>query len=364
MSDQNTLRGMLETNLTASADGTLGQVADSAPIDVVEPQDPISDDQRARDEQGRFAAKAAKDVEVKAADDADAVIADPAAVVTVEPVVAPQRPTTWKKEYLPIWDKIAVGAPLTPDESRKLADYSQQREKEYATGVSTYRAEAQNANELRAAVEPFMPILQQHNMKVGDWIKNLGTAHQTLALGTPEQKLQMFATMAQQYGIPLQAVTQASQGQFDPNVTQMMQQIQDLNNKVSSVTGWREQQEAQSLQQQLSEFQDTSKYPHFDLVRGDMAQLLESGMAQDLKSAYGKAVRMNDDAWSAEQERQAPAQVAPAHQISKSEAAAKAKAAAVSPKSVTPSGEVKPVNAGGLRESLAAQFDAVASSRL
>jgi hypothetical protein len=369
MSDQNTLRDMLDASFAASDSGTLGQVADAPTIAVAEPSPQETTEQaaqRARDDLGRFSAKTTPEESVPPAVAAPVAAAEP--VAAQPPAEAPQvpRPTTWKKEYLPMWDKLNSGQALTPEESRKLADYSQQREKEYATGVSTYRAEALAAKELQSAVEPFIPTLQQHNMPVKDWINMLGTAHKTLALGTPEQKLQMFANMAHQYGVPLQAVTQMAQGgQVDPMVGQLMQQLQDMNTKVSSVVGWREQQEQQNLQRELSEFSDASKYPHFEMVRGDMAQLLESGLAPDLKTAYAKAVRFNDEAWQAEQERQAPASIAPiTPQPSKADAAAKAKAAAVSPKSVTPSGTAKTVNAEDLRAQLEAGFDSMASARL
>ena len=68
-----------------------------------------------------------------------------------------------------------------------------------------------------------------------------------------------------------------------------------------------------------------------------MAQLLELGKAQDLETAYKKAVRMNDEVWQLEQERL----LKDAKQAAiKAQQVAKAKAAAVSPKSVTPSGKV------------------------
>lgn len=361
MSEQNTLRDMLESNLTASAEGTLNTVADAPVIETTE----VEQTDRSRDEQGRFAAKekaAAEEALVTEAAPVESAIVDP-----VVPVVPVNRPTTWKKEYLPIWDKIAVGAPLTVEESKKLADYSQQREKEYATGVSTYRAEATAANELKAAVEPFMPAIQQNGMKVGDWISNLGKAHQTLVYGSPDQKMQMFATMARQYGIPLEAIAQGSQGQLDPIVSQLMQQVQDLKSqfstKIEPLTSWREQQESNALKTELAKFEDTSKYPHFEQVRGDMAQILESGMAQDLDGAYAKAVRLNEDAWSAEQARQAQHSQAATQIADKAAAAVKAKAAAVSVKSTSPSGTTK-TNAGGLREQLEAGFDSMASGRL
>ena len=137
-----------------------------------------------------------------------------------------------------------------------------------------------------------------------------------------------------------------------------------MNNKVSSVVGWREQQEQNNIRSELARFEDTSKYPYFEQVKGSMAQLLESNMAEDLDSAYAKAVRLDDSAWEAEQGRQAQNSIAPVQKALKAEAVAKAKAAAVSPKSVAPSGAVKPVNAGGLRELLSAGFDSMNSARI
>jgi hypothetical protein len=79
------------------------------------------------------------------------------------------------------------------------------------------------------------------------------------------------------------------------------------------------------------------KFPHFDVVREEMAQILELGKAQNLETAYAKAVRMNDEVWAIEQEKLLKQS---SQQASKAQQVAKAKAAAVSPKSVTPSGKV------------------------
>ncbi len=337
---QNTLRSMLEANLTASENGTLGQPTEVA----VEIQNTEVVADKSRDDKGRFAQQK---------ETAEVVPENAAPIEQAAPVV---RPTTWKKEYLPIYDKINSGIPLTPEESKKLADYSVQREREYATGVSSYKEQAVQAKEVQSAMDPFMQTLQQHNMKPAEWITNLGNAHKTLVFGTPEEKIQMFSNMAQQYGIPLQAITQGNQGQLDPIVPQLMKQIQDLSGKVNTVTSWREQAETQVLQQEISKFQDAEKYPHFESVRGDMAQLLESGIAKNLDNAYEKAVRMNDDVWSAEQERQAQAQ-AVRQAADKAAAVSKAKTNNVSPKSTTPSG-VSASNVGKDRRALLeAAFD-------
>lgn len=365
MSDQQiTLRDALAANLEAAENGTLGQTVDAAPIDTT--NDAGTAEDRARDEKGRFAPQASAPAAAEAAPTSTPSATDAAPVA--EPQL--QRPTTWKKDYLPIWDKLATGQPLTPDEAKKLAEYSNQREKEFATGVSTYKAEATKAKELHAALEPFMPELQQHNINPAQWIANLGNAHRALALGSPEQKVQMFTQLVKDYQVDLNSLLQhlgvnADQaGQIAPVVTQLMQKIQQLEQGVNTVTSWREQQEAERVQQALSKFQDAEKYPHFEQVRGTMAQLLESGLAPDLDTAYTKAVRMVDEVWQQEQERQAQAHAAAQQQANKAAAVAKAKATAVSPRSTTPSGAVTNAGPKDRRAILAEQMEQLGSGRV
>jgi hypothetical protein len=357
--------------LAAAETGNLGQVQD-APLVETSTSDPISTEPQSsdkpRDEKGRFATQSSDRADGKNLNnEGDPVTSDAQPTSADQSAQQPpqlQRPTTWKKDYLPIWDKIATGQALTPEESRKLAEYNLQREKEFATGVSTYKSEAQNAKELQSALEPFMPALQQHNIKPTDWIRNLGQAHQMLATGSPEQKLQMFAKLAQDYGVPLAAIAPNAQGQLDPVIPQLMQEIQNLKQGVNTVTSWREQQEQAQIQNELAKYSDAEKYPHFESVRGKMAQLLESGLAQDLEDAYSQAIYLDPDARQAEFERQAQAQMQAAQQANKVAAVQKAKAAAVSTRTATPSGSVTPVDAKDRRSMIASGLDALSGGRV
>lgn len=332
----------LGTTLRDTIEASFDAVEEKTQEHVAETQQQSSE--RAREENGRFAAKseAATEVIPESQQEKNDL----------------QRPTTWKKDYLPIWDKLATGQPLLPDEARKLAQYSQQREKEYASGVSTYRAEAENAKSLQEAIAPFIPNLQKANLDPKTWITNLGRAHEVLALGSPEQKLQAFHKLAQDYGIPLAAVAGQAQGGVPPIVTQLMQQIQALQGQVSNVSSWREQQETQKIQDTITQFSsDTQKHPHFEAVKATMAQLLESGLAKDLEEAYTKAIRFNDDIW--EQERQAKLSA-----VDNSVAVAKAKKAAVSVKSSSPSGQVTGSSTKDRRAILSEQLDAAFTGRV
>lgn len=298
--------------------------------------------QIARDEKGRFSSKDASKEPIESA------IEQP--IQTQEAAVQPslERPKSWKREYQPIWDKLALGAPLTEQEARHLAEYSVQREKEFASGISTHKTEAQNARQevqsarqLQEAIAPFLPDLQRNNVEPSQWIANLGNAHKFLSMGTPQQKIQTFAKLAEEYGVPLGAISQDG-NQINPVVTQLMTHIQKLESKLNTVSSWTEQQEQAQIQRELARFEDVEKYPYFEQVRVTMGQLLASGIAPDLDSAYAKAVRTVDDVWQMEQERQAQVSPSPSQavipQVTKVAAAAKAKASAVSPRSASPTG--------------------------
>ena len=266
----------------------------------------------------------------------------------------PVRPTTWKKEYLPIWDKLTAGEQLTPEESLKLAEYSNQRESEYKKGVSTYKQEADNAKSLVEAIAPFVPELQKQNIHPAAWINNLGRAHMILSSAPYDQRVQLFHRLAQDYGIQLGESVAPTQQYQDPQSYALNQQLAALQNEVQQVRGWKEQQELSRLNSEIDRVRsNVEKFPHFEVVREDMAQLLERGLAQDLESAYAKAVEKYENFFAPERERLL-SQVK--KESSKAQQVAKAKAAAVSLKSVTPSGVVNKVDTKDRRSVIAANW--------
>ena len=274
-----------------------------------------------------------------------------------------QRPTTWKKEYLPIWDKLTKGEQLTKEEGIKLAEYTGfQRETEFKRGVSTYKAEADRAKELENAIAPFQAEFQQQGISPAAWINNLGRAHMILSKAPYDQKVQLFHRLAQDYGIQLNQDGNTVP-QVDAYTQQLMNQLNQVNQEVSTIKGRFQQEEQVRLSNEIERVRsDVEKFPHFDVVREEMAQLLELGKAPDLETAYKKAVRMNDDVWALEQDRllkDAKQQAIKAQQVQK------AKAAAVSPKSVTPSGKVtEPGDKKDRRSILAEQMGEAMSRRV
>jgi hypothetical protein len=166
----------------------------------------------------------------------------------------------------------------------------------------------------------------------------------------------MFHRLAQDYGIQLNqdSFQMPEQAYVDPYQQQLMQQLQATQQQVQQLSAIREQEENARLNQEINRVSsDRERFPHFEMVREDMAQLLERGLAQDLESAYAKAVRMNDEAYKLEQDRLLKSV---STQASKAQQVAKAKATAVSPRSVTPSGQVKNTDAKDRRSLLMANL--------
>jgi hypothetical protein len=321
------LRDALEEQFDAAEDGTL-----ETPVEreIEVNNDPIAQEAE-RNDRGQFKSRE-----------------EPQDIQASEPVEeAPrsnlQRPTTFKKEYLPIWEKMAAGQQLTPDESIKFAEYAGNiRENEFKKGVSTYKAEADNAKSLMEAISPFIPDLQKQNIHPAAWINNLGRAHMTLTNAPYEERVKLFHRLAADYGIQLNPeqgqYPQQQQQAADPYTQQLLQQLQYVNQEVSTIKGRYEQEENTRLMSEISQVaQDVKNYPHFEEVREQMAQLLERGLATDLKTAYTKAVRLEDSVWEKEQQRMLQQSQT---QSNKRQQVARAKAIAVSPRSVTPNGVV------------------------
>lgn len=259
-------------------------------------------------------------------------------------VAVKPRPSSWKKDYEEHWGKL----------DPTLQDYIQQREADYAKGVSTYKNQWDMAAPIMETVRQFEPLLQHHGVAPQQWISQLGNAHAKLVMGSPEQKLETFAQLANDYGVNLGQLT--GQSGYDPQFSQLAQELNQIKNQWSSFQSQQEMAEQTQLQSEIASFKDDK--PYFEEVRETMAGLLQNGMANDLQSAYDKAIRLNDDVFQKVQSQQ----------TGKSEAAqrekvAAAKAKVLSPKSTTPTASTGNggKSASSAREAIMAAMEAHSS---
>jgi hypothetical protein len=314
---------------------------------TAQPAEAPKDDGRPRNSDGTFAKADEK------APEKPQVTATP---VQAAPPPKPKvpRPTSWKKELEPHWETLAP----------EVQTYIREREGQFATGVSTYKADADRAKGVMEAVNQFAPMLQQMNIEPSHWIKNLGVAHHFLANGTAQEKVQTIADIIRNNRVDVQALGQllaGQQPQFQQQgqtpLPQAQQQPADINAAVQAALDEREVQEKYRA---FTSDVDAGKYPHFadDEVKGTMAGLLQAGLTQDYPSAYEAALAMPKHKHLVAAVTPTPAPVVdPAAQ--KQEQAKRARSQAVSVKSSTPSTMAQPASPQSRREALESAYDKV-----
>ena len=312
-------------------------------------------EERARGPDGKFIEKEAAPAVQTAAKVHPAKVVAPE--IPVAPAVPakprPPRPSSWKKEYWDQWEKL----------DPSLAEYLHTRESQYASGVSTYKAEAEAAKPLMEAVSQFLPELQQHGIEPTKWISSLGQAHRILSLGSPQQKLQMFAKLSQDYGVPVQALLdpQAQQQYLAQGQNQQPYQPPQQRplTRDEAQKLFQEQFLRVNSEQELQQFSaNVEQHPHYDEVRATMAALLQSNLADDLESAYQTALRhpRHQALWDSIQEQERVSQEEVRRQA-EAQRVLKAKAKAVSSPSATPSGPGSEEKATGLRSTIESAWE-------
>lgn len=354
------LRDQLQANadkiLAAKAEEPAQKVV-SQPVEAQEAPQGTQDESkpgrtagRARDESGRLLPGKAAPAQVTAKAAPQAQNAAPAAPEKPRP----KYPSTWKKDYAPHWESADPA----------FAEYLLQREAEYAKGVSTYKGQWDQARPLLDAIAPHRQMLEQYRIDPAKQIDQYFRIHQSLALGSPEQKLAVLAQIARDYQIPVQnLLSQGQDGQFylNPNIQPSAPQITPdaIRQMVSA-----EMQQAQ-LNAQIQSFSEAKGpdgkpvYPHFEEVRGTMAGLLQAGIAQDLQDAYKRALLMPEHAELIAQEQatlQAEQEKAEAAQ--RAQQVQRARSAAVSVRTQTPSALPTGDKPKGLRDQIAQQVHA------
>lgn len=327
-------------------------VREDTPAEVVAPVEETTEqrEQRARDEQGRFTKAEKTEGQDKTAASPPAVTAE---VPAPEPSV-PKPPSSWKKDLWPVWEALHKGQ-ITPEQAKALVDYIPQREQQFATGVSTYKNIADSAKPLMDAVAPYQADLDRHGLKAPDMVGRLMHAHRTLALGSPQEKLELFGKLANDYGIPLRAFfdQELQQRYLATPHTPAPQPQPDVQTLIHQALEQRElQQTIQSIEK------DTQNYPFFQYVRSTMAQLLETNEATDLNDAYHKALERPEHAALVSAMQNSNAQAEAQRQAeAKRVAAGVARSNAVSPKSATPMGTASANGKGTVRDALTAAIE-------
>lgn len=318
----------IETNQPAQVAADASEGAGESQPTQVESTD------RARTPDGKFAAQEAKE--------------------TPEPFTDPtpvrKAPSSWKPDAQAAFLKADRGEALSSDEIKLLTAEAERRENDFHKGVSEFKTHSERARAYDSAIAPYQQHLQRLGVDAPTAISALMKADYTLRTSDPATKAAYLNQLAREYGVDLGQAQQAPQ--LDPQMQYLTQQLNELRNSQQLWQNQVQQQEQMKAQQELNQFATAAK-PHFDAVRGDMADLLETGKAKTLDEAYEMAAWMRPEIRTTliDQQR-ADAQRKAMEQVQ----ARKAQTASVSVKGSGPvSAGSQPVT-GSLRDIIAAQF--------
>ena len=243
-----------------------------------------------------------------------------------------RAPTSWKKEAKGEWATLPL----------HIRQEVHKREAEINRVLQQSAPDRQLAEQFKTTVQPFMARIQSNGIDPVTAARNLFEADHRLATGHPNDRAQYMAELILEYGIPIEALDTAlaplmrgKQGQqaaapaggIDPSIQQLIQQ--QLSQALAPIMQERQQSQqraAYEVEQTVESMALDPKYPFFDEVRIDMADIIDlsvkRGVSLSLDEAYSRAVRMNPDTYG-QMERQSTVSAATlAHQ-----AALKAKAA-------------------------------------
>lgn len=329
----------LRESLAAAFEDQEAQTAEPKAAPAVEPAEPAQaasePQERARDAQGKFAPR------------------EQAAQPEIDPPPAPparKAPSSWKPAAQEAFLKADRGEPLTGEEIKLLTQEAERRESDFHKGLEQFKGHSERAQQYEQAIAPFRGYLEQLQVDAPTAIGHLLKTEYALRTADPVTKMQTFQRLAQDYGIDLGQLQQMPQQ--DPQQQYLMQQLNELRFQQQQWQNQIQNQEQMRAQQELAQFA-TEEKQHFDAVRSDMADLLESGKAKSLQEAYDMAVWMRPDIRQTLLDQQrAEAQKKAMDQAQ----AQKAKAARVSVKGSGAMSGSQPVT-GSLRDMIAAQFE-------
>lgn len=284
-------------------DAAAGPAEHEAPAESVEndsktvSHETATGDDRPRGPDGKFIAKSADATETPAAEQSAPETAPTAAAPASNPLEAPQH---WSQADKDWFNKLP-----TPEMRAKWLEKSKSLE-------SGYNAKFQEVAPLRKVIEKHNPYLQSVGATAEQAFDYLINAERQLRLGSAEQKQQMLAQIAKDYGISLPTGAQAPAAQpavpaegehWDPTVQALQQKLTALEQAETSRRNQFQAEQQQRVAAEIMSFANAKTEgglpanPYFAEVADDIARLANAdrlaGRTPVLKTLYDAAVWAN-----------------------------------------------------------------------
>ena len=282
----------VEAPAEASPESTEHPAPDAAP-------QPAPSQERARDEGGRFTKEQQKQAAKKTAAAPKggangavsaappAVQGQPAgttpAVPAGPPVPAVKAPQSWTPAEREFYAKASP-------ELQKVID---RRERDYARGIQESSEARKTAETVQRTLAPYETIARANGMDAMSYAGSVLQTAAALHLGAPQQKAAVVANIIRSYGVDIDALSAALQGQPQAQQpAQQYQQPQDIQAMVQQTLA-RER----ALQDAEAFLATEPKY--IDIVQKDMIALMQAKRSQGgnmtWQQAYDAACKLNDE---------------------------------------------------------------------
>ena len=241
-----------------------------------------------------------------------------------EPVAAPR---TWRKE-------AAEAFAALPDVIKAEV---LKREEDIHKGIGQYKEDATYAQRIKGMIQPYAETFRQAGVDPMVQVQDLLGAHITLSTKGPEERLQAFAQLANDYGVDLGELLDVGTN-TPPEVLSLRQELNSLKSTLANVSQTQLGAKQAEVAASVETFAKDPANQYFDEVANDIAVLLERGVVETLAEAYEKAVWMNPAVRAKENARQLEDTQAKAKEAATKKVAEAKKALAANVKSKARSG--------------------------
>lgn len=199
-----------------------------------------------------------------------------------EPILKEDKaPQSWSPAAREKWSQI-------PDDLRKEII---RREEAAAVGVRQLNERFAPAVKFVESLGPILQEARDSGVDPTGYISSVMQTERALRTADTKGKFNVLLSLADQYGVPLREIINASVGQEvlqrGAQPGQQMTLPPELVRELEESRRWRQEQEGSRVQSEIASFSSGKEF--FEDVRGQMADLLQSGVASDLNDAYDKA---------------------------------------------------------------------------
>lgn len=214
-----------------------------------------------------------------------------------QPQVEP-APQAWKAPLKAKWSS------LDPDVRQEIT----RREREILREFGVNNQARQISKDLAETFRPYEARLRSVGLNPIQAVGELLKADHVLTTAPPAHKARYMASLIKQYGVDINELDSALAGEAPNPQASGLEQM--LEQRLAPLQQFVQQQQYQAMlaQQARTESaaeaiqrmsEDTVKYPYFDQVREEMADIIElsakRGHQVSLEEAYGRAVMMNPE---------------------------------------------------------------------